>query len=101
MTNPSMWFFLDNAHKKLNIVHYKVPLFQKKLKVVAEAIDTNTVQSKEKEPPKKRKFLGAGLLDSEDEAVIEKKGSWKVKVMEIHLNGGEIAGRSILWWLAS
>ena len=56
-------------------MHYKVPLFQKKLKVVAEAIDTNTVQSKEKEPPKKRKFLGAGLLDSEDEAVIEKKGS--------------------------
>ena len=68
-----------------------VELRKDELKLVAKTIDTNTVQSKEKEAPKKKRFLEAGLSDSEDETVILKKENGKVKVKE-----SQVAGRSLL-----
>ena len=56
--------FLEDRHKDEVMEDIK-----DELKVLAEK-ERNTVQSDtEKEPPKKNRFLGAGLLDSEDEVV--------------------------------
>ena len=56
--------FLEDRHKDEVMGDIK-----DELKVLAER-ERNTVQSDtEKEPPKKKRFLGAGLSDSEDEVV--------------------------------
>ena len=73
------------------------------LKVVAESYRNTAQSDTEKELPKKKRFLGAGLSDSEDEVdggVDDELDRYskerKLKVMEIRLNGGGIADRSIL-----